>query len=401
MTGTTDQAPVTESEPTAAALTDEMVEQAGALVGVWLRRDVHWPALYEPIGQHDVRRWAMYAVGDDNPLYCDETYGRTTVWGRTIVPPTFLYSIDTLIVAPGLAGIQWIHGGTRWELCWPIHVGDTITARARLLRVTEKHGRRTPRFLVQTGEILFTNQDGRLVARAENDILRVPRARSGQGMKSEPSPDIPARYTAQQIDEIAAAYASERRRGAEPRYWEDVAPGDELPGIVKGPLTLVDIVAFYAGRRNVYNPLGLAFAERERHPANVYVSPTTGIPIHPAAGHFDGEIAREIGMPAAYDNGWMRANWLGQLLTNWAGDWGFVRRLDLRLPLANYVGDTTWLRGRVTGRRVEGDEHLVDVECSGANQRSETTTVANAVVRLPSRDPADRYEFWTTGGART
>jgi hypothetical protein len=32
----------------------------------------------------------------------------------------------------------------------------------------------------------------------------------------------------------------------------------------------VDIVAFYVGRRNTYPPLKLAFAERERHPANVY-----------------------------------------------------------------------------------------------------------------------------------
>jgi acyl dehydratase len=381
--------------PAAGGLTDELVARAKELVGVWLRRDVHWPALYEAIGQHDIRRWAMYAVGDDNPLWCDETYGRRTIWGRTIAPPTFLYSVDTLIVAPGLPGIQWIHGGTRWRLHRPIRVGDTITARARLLRVEEKTGRRVPRFLVQTGEIIFTDQEGRTVARAENDILRVPRARSGQGIRSSATPTatIPHRYTDEEIAEIAQAYRTETRRGAEPRYWEDVAVGETLPTLTKGPLTLVDIMAFYAGRRNVYNPLGLAFAERERHPSNVYVSPGTNIPIHPAAGHFDHEIATEIGMPAAYDNGWMRANWVGHLLTNWGGDWAFVRALDIRLPGANYVGDLTRITGEVTDKRVEGSEHTVVVSCVGDNQRGERTTVATAVVRLPSRSQEDRYEF--------
>lgn len=380
------------SASTATVLTDELVEEAKKLVGVWLRRDVHWPAIYEPISQHDIRRWAMYAVGDDNPMWCDEAYARSTIWGRTIAPPTFLYSIDTLIVAPGLPGIQWIHGGTRWEFHLPVHVGDTITARARLLRVEEKRGRRVPRFLIQTGEILFYNQLSGLVARAENDILRIPRTRSGQGIRSEQL-DVPARYTENQIEEIRARYRAETRQGRDPLYWDDVREGTDLVPLTKGPLTLVDIMAFYAGRRNVYNPLGLAFAERERHPANVYVSPSTGIPIHPAAGHFDAEIAREIGMPAAYDNGWMRANWISQLLTNWAGDWGFVTRLDVRLPAANYVGDLTTLTGRVTARLVDGPRHLVALDCVGINQRGETTTVASAEVRLPSRDPSDRYEI--------
>ena len=380
-----------ESLTTAAVLTDELVEDARRLIGVWLRRDVHWPALYEPISQHDIRRWAMYSVGDDNPLWCDEAYGRTTPWGRTIAPPTFLYSIDTLIVAPGLPGIQWIHGGTRWEFFRPVHVGDTITARARLLRVADKRGRRVPRFLIQTGEVLFANQSGQLVARAENDVLRVPRANSGQGPRMDHT-DIPARFTEQQIDEVRARYLAETRRGRDPRYWEDVHEQDQLPELTKGPLTLVDIMAFYAGRRNVYNPLGLAFAERERHPANVYVSPSTGIPTHPAAGHFDAEIAREIGMPGAYDNGWMRVNWVGQLLTNWAGDWGFVSRLNVRLPAPNYVGDLTTLAGRVVSKRLDQVRHLVAIECTGTNQRGEVTTIASAEVRLPSRDPDDRYE---------
>ncbi len=104
-----------------------------------------------------------------------------------------------------------------------------------------------------------------------------------------------------------------------------------LPVVLKGPLTLVDIVGFYSGRRTVYSVMKMAFADRDRHPRNVYYSPARNIPQHPAAGHFDVEIAHEIGMPGAYDQGWQRINWAGHMLTNWCGDSGFVRKLNGRV----------------------------------------------------------------------
>jgi acyl dehydratase len=374
-----------------AGITDEMIERARSLIGVWLRRDVHWPALAEPLSQHDIRRWALYSVGDDNPLWTDADYGKHSVWGSTIAPPTFLYTVDTTIVAPGLPGVQWIYGEVRWEHFLPVRVGDTITARARVIDVKEKTGKHAPRFVVQTGEILYANQRNELVTRAECDILRIPRARSGKGMRGFEHAETPQAYSSEEIETIRQAYLTEERRGGEPRYWEDVAEGDELPAIVKGPLTLVDIMAFYAGRRAVYNPLKLAFLERERHPKNVYVSPQTGIPIHPAAGHFDVEIAKEIGYKRAYDQGFMRPNWIGHLITNWGGDWSFVQRLDARITVPNLVGDVTWCRGRVVRKLVEGGRHLVELACVGENQRGEQNTIATAIVRLPSRDPADRF----------
>jgi acyl dehydratase len=374
-------------EHRAADITDEMLIRAEALIGVWLRRDVHWPAMAEDLAPIDIRRWAYYSVGDDNPLWSDEGYARGTRWGTVIAPPTFLYSVDSTIVAPGLPGIQWIYGGTRWEHFQPVLVGDRITARARLTGMQRKSGGHARHLVVQTGEVLYYNQRDELVSRAESDVLRVPRRRSTTGMTGfdERQAEGRHKYSSEEIETVRKAYADEQRRGGEPRYWEDVAVGDELTPLPKGPLTLVDIVAFYVGRRNTYPPLKLAFAERERHPANVYVSPSTGIPVHPAAGHIDEEIAHEIGMPGPYDQGWMRANWMGHLVTNWAGDDAFVRKLAIRLSIPNLVGDLTWCRGVVTGKRAENGEHLVDLGCWGETQRGERNTTATATVRLPSR----------------
>ena len=374
----------------APTLTDEQIEDAKRLIGVWLRRDVHTPAIYEPLSVHDIRRWAHYSVGDDNPLFSDVEYAKRTQWGVVIAPPTFLYTIDSGIVAPGLPGIQWIFAGSRFEHFIPVKVGDTITARARLVDVQIRSGKSVDRYVNQVGEVLYTNQHGELVCRYEGDIYRIPRRRSGAGFKFAPKegvePPKPYKYTQEEIEKIAESYRNEFRRGSDALYWEEVNTGDLLPTVQKGPLTLVDIVGFYAGRRTVYNVMKLAFAERDRHPRNVYYSPTRNIPMHPAAGHFDVEIAHEIGMPGAYDQGWQRINWAGHMLTNWAGDHGFVRRLNGRVTKPNLVGDLTIMHGEVTGKRKENGEALVEIRWWGLNQRGEQNCSGSAEVRLPSRD---------------
>lgn len=373
-------------------LSEEQIEDARKLIGVWLRRDVHTPAIYEPLSVHDIRRWSQYSVGDDNPLFSEVDYAKRTVWGSVIAPPTFLYTIDTGIVAPGLPGIQWIFAGSRFENFLPVRAGDTITSRARLIDVQVKEGRSVPRYVNQVGEVLHYNQRGELVTRYEGDIYRVPRKRSGGGfkfaIKDGAEAPKPYRYSDEQIEAIAAGYRSEFRRGSSPLYWEDTAEGDLLPVVQKGPLTLVDIVGFYSGRRTVYNVMKLAFADRDRHPRNVYYSPARNIPMHPAAGHFDVEIAHEIGMPGAYDQGWQRISWAGHLLTNWCGDQGFVRRLDGRVTKPNLVGDLTKLNGEVVGKRKDHDrgEALVDIRWWGENQHGVNNCDGEAVIRLPSRD---------------
>ncbi|MCC6531169.1 MAG: MaoC family dehydratase N-terminal domain-containing protein [Burkholderiales bacterium] len=386
-TGRSSTALLDESQQS-PGLTEATIEKARSLIGVWLRRDVHMPSLYEPISPHDIRRWAHYSVGDDNPLFSDMQYARRTPWGSIIAPPTFLYTIDSGIVAPGLPGIQWIFAGSRWRHFHPVRAGDTIAARARVIDVQVREGKTVPKYVNQVGEVLFTNQNGALVSRYEGDIFRIPRAASGGGFKFKEKREdrLSVRYSREQIEQIAAAYRNEERRGAEPRYWEDVSIGDELPVVYKGPLTLVDIVGFYSGRRTVYNVLKLAFAERDRHPANAYYSPTTGVPMHPAAGHFDVDIALGVGMPGAYDQGWMRINWAGHLLTNWCGDMGFVRELNGRTTKPNLVGDLTKYSGEVTGKRKEDGEALVTIEWRGTNQRAEVNCNGTAVARLPSRD---------------
>jgi hypothetical protein len=56
------------------ALSEKQIDDVRKLIGVWLRRDVHTPAIYEPLSVHDILRWARYSVGDDNTLFSEVDY---------------------------------------------------------------------------------------------------------------------------------------------------------------------------------------------------------------------------------------------------------------------------------------------------------------------------------------
>ncbi len=111
----------------------------------------------------------------------------------------------------------------------------------------------------------------------------------------------------------------------------------------------------------------------------------TGIIDVPELVHMEDTRAKEIGIPGAYDYGCQRISWLGNLVTNWMGDDGFLKKLRAELRRFNVIGDTTWLKGKVTNKYIEDDEHLVDIECWAENQRGEVTMPGTATVRLPSK----------------
>ena len=90
-------------------------------------------------------------------------------------------------------------------------------------------------------------------------------------------------------------------------------------------------------------------------------------------------------MPGGYDVGTQRISWLGQLLSHWMGDDGFVRKLSVSLRRPNIFGDVSWCKAQIVDKRVEEGVHLVDIELAVVNQLDETTATGTAVVALPAR----------------
>jgi hypothetical protein len=195
-------------------------------------------------------------------------------------------------------------------------------------------------------------------------------------------------YTDDEIAAIDAQYASERARGAEPRWWEDVNEGDEIGPMVKGPLLVTDMVCWHAGMgMGLYGvkPLRLGYQNRTRIPRFFHRDPLN-IPDVMQRVHWDTEFAARAGNPTTYDYGRMRETWLIHLCTDWMGDDAWLWKLDCEFRKFNYVGDVQWLRGTVTHKAMFDGRPGVELDISATNQRGEVTTPGHATILLPSRE---------------
>ncbi len=362
------------------ALWEGALEEARSLIGVELRRTGQtWNTEAAP----DSVRHFCWGLGDENPLFCDPAHGANSQWKSALAPGCFLYTIDTTVVAPKLRGIQWMYGGTDWEWYKPIRHRDSFTVKARLLEAVEKQGGKAKSFIIQTGEVLYTNQHGELVCRALGSTARTPRAKAEGGLKYEPRETH--RYSAEELEHIGHAIETEELRGPVPRFWEDVEVGSFVQPMLKGPLNITDMICWYSGGGHSYQSHRRASMHRKRHPADAYVNPETGAQDSAARGHAEQKMAREVGMPGGYDVGPQRISWVGQLMTNWIGDDGFLRRLNVSVRRPNIFGDVSWCRAKIVDKRIEEGAHLVDLEVFVENQLGEVTAKGTAVVELPSR----------------
>ena len=364
----------------APALWEGALEEARSLIGVDLRRtNQTWNTEASP----DAVRHFCWGIGDENPLFCDPAYGKTSRWGAGIAPGCFLYTIDTTVVAPKLRGIQWMYGGTDWEWYRTIRHRDAFTVRGRLLDAVEKRGSKAKAFIIQTGEVLYTNQQGELVCRALGHTARTPRAQAKGGLKYEARETH--RYSPEELEQIAHAIDTEELRGATPRFWEEVEVGSWIQPMLKGPLNITDMICWYSGAGHSYQSHRRAHMQRKRHPADSYVNPETGAQDSAARGHAESKMARAVGMPGSYDVGPQRISWMGQLMTNWMGDAGFLRRLSASIRRPNIFGDVSWCKARIADKRMEDGAHVVDLELQVDNQLGETTAKGTAVVELSAR----------------
>jgi len=351
-------------------------EEVCQLIGVWLHREGHNTQATKPA----ISRWVK-SIGDRNPLWTDEEYARNSPLRGIVAPPCWLYSVDDTIVAPKLPKLHTIYAGTEWQFHKWVRLGDSITAKARLIDIQEKEGQFCGSMILQIGEVLYFNQGGELIARAIAKVMRT--SREGALRRGKYMGWRKYQYHLEELTTIEKAYDEEEIKGANPRYWQDVSIGEELRPIVRGPLTSEEIIQFVGATRPV-KAFKNFLQYRERHPHFAYKHPETGMWDSWEASLVDDGAARSFGFPFAHDWGIDRISWVGNLLTNWMGDDGFLKRLEVKLILPNIYGDTTWCRGRVTAKSAE--EGVVECEVWCENQRGWITAKGTAVVSLPCKE---------------
>jgi acyl dehydratase len=363
----------------------------------------------------DVFRHVAEAYGDDNPLWGDAGYGDKSRWGTAIAPPPLvggdsLVGVDEVSAVPDdkrelmkgdpLRGVHAFYGASAREWWAPLVPGAAVARRNSLVGVLEKPSEFAERAVHEwTGQV-FREADGPLLSAQYRLMVRTERTKARQRQKYDEVELDP--YLDEQIAEIEAAYAAEQPRGAEPRWFEDVSEGDTLSPLVKGPLTVTDIICWHVGMgMGLYGvrALRLAAANRRRIP-RFFHRDEQNVPDVMQRVHWDPEFARRSGNPTTFDYGRMRETWLIHLCTDWMGDDAWLWKLDCQFRRFNYIGDTQWITGTVTRKLLVDGRPTIEVELAAHNQRGELTTPGHATILLPSRELGAVRLPRPPGGAR-
>jgi acyl dehydratase len=386
----------TSSAETFGILTDEAIARSRRRTGVPERIPTP-PHNYE-VTMDAVRHFA-HAYGDDNALFCDPAYAAATRWTGVIAPPTFLYTMGEdaapppdaaakqLLQGDPFAGLGSYQAVMEFEWWRPLHIGDRQRCLRSQVGVSAKPSAFGGRSAHVTRAFIYTDAAGEPTSIRRGTWVNAERHTSRRRKKEA---YVPQPYTDEQLEAIDAAYAAEQRRGSKPRYWEDVSVGDELPVKVKGPLTTTDVIVWHLGWGMQLTPAGafrLSYQVRSKVPG-LFPPNRLNVPDTVQRVHWEPERAHELGLPMSYDYGGMRETWLAHLLTDWMGDDGWLWKLSVQHRAFNYIGDTTWLRGDVTGKRIVQGHHVVEVSLRCENQTGAVTSPATASVLLPTRDRA-------------
>ena len=130
------------------------------------------PQFVFEVEKRHIRQFAE-AIGDLNPLYVDENYAKSTIYGGIIAPPSFPVAIG----ADSSQGIElpldysrMLHGEQEFIYQRPIRPGDRLYCQMKVTNVYEKEGKNGPmQFLVMDTEM--KDEAGELVVISRTNII--------------------------------------------------------------------------------------------------------------------------------------------------------------------------------------------------------------------------------------
>ncbi|MDX1873855.1 hypothetical protein SBI67_17180 [Mycolicibacterium sp. 120266] len=383
---------------TTGQITDEGLARLRATIGISVPH-TQPPHFLRP--NEDAFRHVAESYGDGNPLWCDPAYARSTVWGGPVAPPA-LVGGDTLIgedevtalsesdraLTKGdpLRGVHAFYASSSREWWAPLRAGRRVYRRNALVAALDKPSEFAGRAVHEWTAQVFRDDQGVLLGGQYRNMIRTERTKARDRKKYD-AVQLKT-WSSEEIADIDARYAGEQPRSAEPRWWEDVAEGDTVGPLTKGPLTVTDMVCWHVGMgTGMYGvrPLRLAWRNRQRIP-RFYSLNEAGVPDVQQRVHWDPDAARNAGNPTTFDYGRMRETWLIHLCTNWMGDDAWLWKLECEFRLFNYIGDLHTITGTVVEKYLaEGGRPAVDLELAATNHRGEITAPGRATVLLPSR----------------
>jgi len=137
-------------------------------------------------------------------------------------------------------------------------------------------------------------------------------------------------------------------------YYEDVKEGSDIPTLEKTPTART--LVMWAGASGDFFEL-----------------------------HYDKDFAKSMGFPNVLVHGRLEAAFLTQLLTDWVGDKGEVKKMSVQYRGNAFPGEKLLCKGKVTKKYVQDGQNLVELEIWVENPEGKKITPGTAVVALPSK----------------
>ena len=142
---------------------------------------------------------------------------------------------------------------------------------------------------------------------------------------------------------------------AEQVYYEDINVGDEIPKLAKNCSTQ-QLVMWAAGSGDFYQI------------------------------HYDKDFALALGtLPGIIVHGALKHAFLGQMLHDWAGDKGWIKKYGCQYRGMDVPNQNITCRGVVTNKAQEGGLNLVELDIWTEKDGGDKTSPGKATVVLPSR----------------
>ena len=373
------------SEAKFPKITEEGLADLRKRIGVKIENTIE-PWNYE--ATRDAVRHYAHGIGDDNPLWCDPEYAKTTKYGDIVALPSFMFTTSRIIsgYCGGLSGVHAMWAGADWTWHKPVLRNDTIRTEAYLKDLVEHQTKFAGRSFQQIYHVDFFNQNDEKVAEGDSWVFRTDRDEARErGTKYTEARGRVEQYTEEELAEFTRLYQAEEIRGAVPRYWEDVNVGDELPRMMKGPMTVTGFICYAQGWGGLYIRANkLANQMQQAHPG-LGIRNRFNVPDCPERVHWDEEFALEVGAPGAYDYGPERCSWLTHHVTNWIGDDGFLTKSKCQIRRHNPDGDAIYIDGSVIRKFEENGKKFVEIQQTATTHRGEVSAFGTAIAELPSK----------------
>lgn len=137
-------------------------------------------------------------------------------------------------------------------------------------------------------------------------------------------------------------------------YYEDITVGSKITPMVKQPSA--HQIAMWAEVSGDYNPI-----------------------------HYDNSLAQSKGLPSVIVPGQLISCFLGQLVTDWIGEAGRLKKLVCNYKGMNFPGETITCEGKVSKKYIKDGEYCIECSLWVENMKNEKTVSGRAVVTLPSQ----------------